>query len=173
MGPVAELQAMTATLAHERIEVEDAAIAAVRFQSGAMGVIQATTAAYPGYLKRIELHGTDGSAVLEEEDLKKWDFRKPTAADKRILAEMSQQKSTGGGASDPAAIGHHGHAAEFKDFVEAIRKNTKPAVDGHEGRRSVEIILAVYKSAETGRIIDLPLASDPALKARKAGLKVG
>lgn len=169
MGPVSELVAMTATLAHERIEVEDAALAALRFRSGAMGVIQATTAAYPGYLKRIELHGTDGSAVLEEEDLKKWDFRKPTAADKRIQAEMAQQKSTGGGASDPAAIGHHGHAAEFKDVVEAIRKDTRPAVDGLEGRRSVEIILAVYKSAETGRAIQLPLASDPVLKARKAG----
>lgn len=168
MGPVAEISAITATLAHERIEVEDTAIATLRFENGALGVLQATTAAYPGYLKRIELHGTDGSAVLEEEDLKKWDFRKLTAADRRIQEEMKQQRSTAGGASDPSAIGHHGHAMQFKDFVDAIRKDRDPRIDGHEGRRSVEIILAVYKAAEIGRRVQLPLQSDPALKARKA-----
>lgn len=168
MGPVAELTAMTATLAHERIEVEDTAMATLRFENGALGVIQATTAAYPGYLKRIELHGTDGSAVLEEEDLKKWDFRKLRAADRRIQEEMQKQRSTAGGASDPAAIGHHGHAMQFKDFVDAINKNRRPLVDGPEGRRSVEIILAIYKAAETGRAVPLPLKSDPTLNARKA-----
>jgi UDP-N-acetyl-2-amino-2-deoxyglucuronate dehydrogenase len=168
MGPVAELISMTATLAHERIEVEDTAMAALRFENGALGVIQATTAAYPGYLKRIELHGTDGSAVLEEEDLKKWDFKKPTAADRRIQEDMKKARSTGGGASDPAAIGHHGHAVEFKDFVDAIQKDRTPSIDGREGRRSVEIILAIYKAAETGRAVTLPLKGDPTLKARQA-----
>ena len=168
MGPVAELTSMTATLAHERIEVEDTAMAALRFENGALGVIQATTAAYPGYLKRIELHGTDGSAVLEEEDLKKWDFKKPTAADRRIQEDMKNARSTGGGASDPAAIGHHGHAVEFKDFVDAIQKDRTPSIDGREGRRSVEIILAIYKAAETGRAVTLPLKGDPTLKARQA-----
>jgi len=76
MGPVEEIQAQTATLAHKRIEVEDVATATLKFKSGALGVIEATTAAYPGYLKRIELHGSEGTAVLEEEDLKTWDFAK-------------------------------------------------------------------------------------------------
>jgi predicted dehydrogenase len=171
MGPVVEIQANTATLAHERIEVEDVAVATLRFANGALGTLEATTAAFPGYLKRIEIHGSEGSALLEEEDLKGWDFAKPRKEDKAILDEMKKHKSTGGGASDPSAIGHHGHAIQFRDFVEAVKKNRPPAIDGHEGRRSVEIILAVYKAAETGKPVKLPLASDPVLKARATGKK--
>jgi predicted dehydrogenase len=171
MGPVAEIQANMATLAHERIEVEDAVVATLRFKSGALGVLEATTAAFPGYLKRIEVHGSEGSAVLEEEDLKAWDFAKPRKEDKSILEHMKQHKSTAGGASDPAAIGHHGHAMQFQDFVDAVRKDRPPAIDGHEGRRSVEIILGVYKAAETGKTVNLPLKSDPLLKARAAAKK--
>ena len=70
MGPVVEIRAQTATLAHRRIDVEDTAVATLKFKSGALGVLEATTAAWPGYLKRIEIHGSEGSAVLEEEDLK-------------------------------------------------------------------------------------------------------
>ncbi len=171
MGPVVEIQANTATLAHERIEVEDAAVATLRFANGALGVLEATTAAFPGYLKRIEIHGSEGSALLEEEDLKAWDFAKSRKEDKAILDQMKQLKSTGGGASDPAAIGHHGHAMQFQDFLDAVKKNRRPAVDGLEGRRSVEIILGVYKAAETGKPVKLPLKSDPVLKARRAGKK--
>jgi predicted dehydrogenase len=171
MGPVVEIQANAATLAHERIEVEDVVVATLRFANGAIGVLEATTAAYPGYLKRIEIHGSEGSALLEEEDLRAWDFAKPRTEDKAIFKEMKEHKSTGGGASDPAAMGHHGHAMQFRDFVEAVKKNRPPAIDGHEGRRSVEIILGVYKAAETGKSVKLPLKSDPVLKARKSKAK--
>ena len=171
MGPVAEIQANTATLAHERIEVEDVAVATLRFENGALGVLEATTAAFPGYLKRIEIHGSEGSAVLEEEDLKAWDFAKPRKEDQAILEEMQKHKSTGGGASDPSAIGHHGHAIQFRDFVDAVKKNRPPAIDGPEGRRSVEIILGVYKAAETGKTVKLPLKGDPTLKSRARGKK--
>jgi predicted dehydrogenase len=167
MGPVVEIQANTACLAHKRIEVEDVAVATLKFANGALGVIEATTAAYPGYLKRIEIHGAEGTAVLEEEDLKTWDFAKSKREDKAILEQMQKRKSTGGGASDPAAIGYHGHAMQFRDFVEAIRKDRAPAIDGREGRRSVEIVLGIYKAAETGKRVELPLKSDPVLKARK------
>jgi len=163
MGPVEEIQAQMATLAHKRIEVEDVAAATLKFANGALGIIEATTAAYPGYLKRIELHGSEGSAVLEEEDLKAWDFAKSRRSDAAILKAMKTKKSKGGGAADPSAIGHHGHTMQFKDFVHAIRTDSTPAVDGHEGRRSVEIILAIYKSATTGRTVKLPLKSDPKL----------
>jgi predicted dehydrogenase len=171
MGPIVEIRAQTATLAHQRIAVEDTAIAIVRFESGALGTIEATTAAYPGYLKRLELHGSAGSAAMEEEDIVRWDFAKPNRRDAEVHKAMSARKSTGGGASDPAAIGFHGHAHQFADVVDAIRKNRKPAVDGAEGRRSVEIILGIYKAAETGRAVMLPLASDPSLKARKIKAK--
>jgi predicted dehydrogenase len=163
MGPVAEVQAYTATLAHERIEVEDVAVATLRFESGALGTLEATTAAFPGYLKRIELHGSEGSAVMEEEDIRAWDFMKKSRSDAAVQRQMATSKSTGGGAADPAAIGHHGHAMQLQDFVDAIRKDRTPAIDGHEGRRSVEIILAIYQSAKTGKKVTLPLKGDPKL----------
>ncbi|BBO32633.1 Gfo/Idh/MocA family protein [Lacipirellula parvula] len=161
MGPVEEVQAFTATLAHDRIEVEDVATATLRFASGALGVIEATTAAFPGYLKRIELHGSEGSAVLEEEDIKAWDFAKKLRSDAAVHRQMASRKSTGGGAADPSAIGHHGHKLQIQDFVEAIRKDRAPAVDGPEGRKSIEIILAIYQSAKTGKRVTLPLKNDP------------
>lgn len=170
MGPVVEVRAQTGLLAHERIAVEDVAVAAVRFANGALGVIEATTAAFPGYLKRIEIHGSEGSAVMEEEDLVKWDFAKKQRRDALIHQQMAQRRSGGGGAADPAAIGHHGHLRQFKDVLQAIRKGDTPLVDGVEGRRSVEIILAIYRSAETGKAVSLPLPADPALRARKTAL---
>ena len=155
MGPVASVSARTATLAHTDIEVEDVCVANLEFENGALGVIEATTAAYPGYLKRIELHGSKGSAVLEEEDIKAWDFAKETKADKQLKERMAGRTETGGGAADPAAIGHHGHTHQFKDVLKAIKNGGTPAIDGHEGLRSVEVIAAIYKSAKSGRTVKL------------------
>jgi predicted dehydrogenase len=155
MGPVESISAQTATLALENIEVEDVAVASLRFANGALGVLEASTAAYPGYLKRIEIHGSAGSAVLEEEDIKVWDFQKELKSDQALRERMAGRTKTGGGAADPSAIGHHGHAAQFKDVLQAIKQGTSPAIDGAEGRRSVEIILGVYKAARTGKTVKL------------------
>jgi UDP-N-acetyl-2-amino-2-deoxyglucuronate dehydrogenase len=159
MGPVAEIRAQTALLAHERIAVEDTAVASLRFENGALGVIEATTAAFPGYLKRIEIHGSQGSAMIEEEDIVKWDFAKKDSRDAAIRRQMARGKSTGGGAADPAAIGHQAHAKQFRDFVEAMQKGWPALIDGAEGRRAVEIILGIYKSADTGKSVKLPRAA--------------
>ena len=167
MGAVSEITAQTGLLAHERIAVEDTAVATLRFANGALGVIEASTAAYPGYLKRIEIHGSEGSAAMEEEDVVAWDFAKKARGDAAIHQRMASRVSTAGGASDPAAIGYHGHRDQFRDVLAAILEDRPPAIDGHEGRRSVEIILAIYKAAETDRTVKLPLASDPVLAAQK------
>ena len=167
MGPAVEVTAHTATLTHKRIAVEDTAVATVRFKNGALGVIEATTSIYPGFLKRIEIHGNAGTAVMEEEDIKSWDFAKKNRRDAAIHKKMAGSKSSGGGAADPSAIGHHGHAMQFRDVVKAINKGTKPAIDGPEGRRSVELILAIYKAAESGKAVKLTLKSDPVWKSRK------
>lgn len=148
MGPVVEVSAQTGLLAHKNIEVEDCAVATVRFENGALGIIEASTAAYPGYLKRIEISGSTGSAVLEEEDLIKWDFEVSLPEDDEIHEQMKNRVSGGGGAADPAAIGYHAHAMLFADVIDAIRTGRKPLVDGHEGRKSVEIICAIYESAK-------------------------
>lgn len=167
MGPVTEISAYVDTLAHERIAVEDTAVATLRFANGALGTIEASTAAYPGYLKRVEIHGSQGSAVMEEEDIVKWDFAVPQPEDAEIKAAMEARRSTGGGASDPTAIGYHGHMHQFADVLAAIEEDREPAVNGPEGRRAVEIILGIYHSAELGTSVKLPLAGDPPLKARE------
>lgn len=167
MGPVRRVTARTATRAHKRIDVEDIAVATLEFKSGALGVIEATTAAYPGYLKRIEIHGSEGSAVLEEEDIAAWDFAKKRRGDAAMLRKLSAVTEIGGGASDPASIGFAGHAAQFKDVLRAIKSGEKPLIDGVEGRKSVEVILAIYKAAETGGTVELPLKRDPVWKHRK------
>jgi predicted dehydrogenase len=167
VGPVVEVTAQAGLLAHERVAVEDTVVATLKFKNGALGVIEATTAAYPGYLKRIEVHGSEGSAAMQEEDVVAWDFANKAPGDAAVHKRMAESISTAGGASDPAAIGHHGHTEQFRDVLSAIRENRKPAIDGVEGRRSVEIILAIYKAAETGKVVKLPLKSDPVLRARK------
>ncbi len=99
MGPVVEVRARTGLLAHERIAVEDVAVATVAFANGAVGIIEASTAIYPGYLKRIEIHGSAGSAVMEEEDIVKWDFAKPAKRDAAIqqkMAETQEHRRRGG-----------------------------------------------------------------------------
>ena len=148
--------------------MEDVAVATVRFANGALGVIEATHGRLPRLSEAHRASRLGGSAVMEEEDLVNWDFasRKPHATP-TIREKMANRKSGGGGAADPEAIGHHGHARQFQDVVHAIRKGGAPAIDGPEGRRSVEIILAIYKAAETGRAVTLPLTSDPTLTARK------
>lgn len=155
MGPVAEVNARTATMTHQRIEVEDVAIANLLFKNGSLGVIEATTTAFPGSLKRIEICGSGGMAILEEEDLKQWTFAEETPEDEAVRARMAGKTKTGGGAGDPAAIGHHGHTMLFNEFTAAIHENRVPLIDGKEGRRSVELIQAIYESAKTGQTIKL------------------
>jgi len=155
MGPVKQISALTDTMTHERIEVEDVAVATLRFANGALGVIEATTTAYPGALKRIEICGSEGSAILEEEDIKQWDFKNETPEDERIRKEMLGKTETGGGAADPAAIGHHGHTLLFEEAISAINENRPSILDGHEGRRSVEVICGIYESAKTGKVVQL------------------
>ena len=97
MGPVVEVRARTGLLAHQRIAVEDVALATVEFANGAMGIIEASTAAYPGYLKRIEIHGSEGSAVMEEEDIVKWDFAKAARGDAAIRRQMAERRAAAAG----------------------------------------------------------------------------
>jgi predicted dehydrogenase len=153
MGEVAAVTAMTATLAHERIEVEDTAVATLRFKSGALGVIEAATSAYPGLLKRTEIHGDRGSARVEQDDITLWDFQEKVPSDNEVFAAMAGRTGFKAGASDPRGITHVGHRDQLIDFLQAIDTGREPAVDGREGRKSVEIIRAIYRSTQTGRAI--------------------
>jgi predicted dehydrogenase len=151
MGPVTQVSGFTATLAHERIEVEDTAVACLRFANGALGVIQATTSVHPGLPKTVAVHGDKGTAVIEQDDVLRWDFIPETEEDRRIKERFAQKTGASGGSSNPAAISHVGHARQLADFVRAIRTDSAPLVDGREGRKAVAVIEAIYRSAQTGR----------------------
>jgi predicted dehydrogenase len=158
MGDVDSIVAQTATLAHNRIEVEDTAVASLRFKNGALGAIEAATSAYPGLLKRTEIHGDRGSARVEQDDITLWDFQEKVPSDNEIFSAMAGQSGFKAGASDPRGITHIGHRDQLIDFVEAIDRGREPLVDGREGRKSVEIIRAIYRASETGAAVKLPLS---------------
>ena len=155
MGPAAAVSGFTAMLAHERIEVEDTAVALIRFRSGALGVIQATTSVHPGYPKTIAIHGDRGSAVIEQDDVMRWDFTPETEEDKAVRARFAAKVGASGGAADPRAISHEGHRRQLADFVDAVRGHRAPMVDGREGRKSVDLICAIYESNRTSRVVEL------------------
>ena len=147
-GPVAEVTGYTATAAH-RMEAEDLACAAVRFASGALGVIDATTAAWPGFPERIDLAGTDGTATLAGGELRvAWhDGRAETVA---------ADASAGGTGADPMAFSHEGHRAVLADFLSAIRTGTAPRVSGAEALKVHRLIDALIETGRTGRPVRLP-----------------
>lgn len=151
MGPVIEVSAFADTLGHERLHFEDVSVAALRFANGALGVIEAATAVYPGFFKKLEISGTRGSAVLEEESLTTWSFAEETAEDERLRAEYRQKGDSGGGAADPNSIDFRLHAAQFRNLMDAIEGKAELLIGAREGRKAVAIILAIYESARSGR----------------------
>jgi UDP-N-acetyl-2-amino-2-deoxyglucuronate dehydrogenase len=155
MGPVTHITGMTTMLAHERIEVEDTAVACLRFKNGALGVIQATTSVWPGLPKTIGIHGDRGTVVIEQDDLLRWEFNPALPEDEVLRMRFAQKTGASGGSSNPAAISHVGHVRQLADFVQAIEAGRPPAVDGREGRRAVELILGIYQSNATGRVVEV------------------
>jgi predicted dehydrogenase len=127
----------------------------LRFKSGALGFIQAATSIWPGYPKTIAIHGDQGTAVIEQDDLLKWDFKVAKPEDDAIRARFAQKVGGSGGSSNPAAISHVGHARQLADFIEAIQQGRAPLVDGREGRKAVEVIIGAYTSNQGGKLVEL------------------
>ncbi len=153
-GDVEEVSAYTTLRSHERIEVEDTGVAVLKFKSGALGVIEGTTAIYPGFLKKLEVLGSDGSAVLEEESLTTWTFRNETEEDEKIR-ESFKESGSSGGAADPKAINNKGHEMQFDDFALAIIEGRAPYISGKSASKAVQIINAIYRSAKEGKSVTL------------------
>ena len=159
MGKVDSVQAFEGNRRHKGIEVEDTVVAVLKFANGAMGNIECSTAIFPGDLKRIEINGTVGTAVLQESNLTKWEFLEMTAEDSQLNEDMKGNAlAHGGGASNPADISFVGHQRQIEDMIHAIETDTQPMVDAVEGRKAVEIVLAIYESARTGKMVHLPLS---------------
>jgi UDP-N-acetyl-2-amino-2-deoxyglucuronate dehydrogenase len=143
LGDVARVQAHTATMLHA-IEAEDTVIATLEFTSGAFGVFHATTAAYPGYPRRVEISGSEGTVILEHDRIVATDLRDvPTEATEEVARDENQS------ASSPVVSDVRGHQAVLEDFIQAIQGKTTPACDGCEGRRSLALVEAIYRAAQS------------------------
>jgi UDP-N-acetyl-2-amino-2-deoxyglucuronate dehydrogenase len=156
MGPVESVQSVAANIKHKGIEVEDTVVSALKFANGALGTIECSTAVFPGIFKRIEIMGTTGTAILEESSLIKWQFQKETSEDEIIINKMSEGNVSHGGVSNPADISFAGHQKQLEDMMHSIETGKKPLIDGTDGRKSVEIVLAIYESVRSGRRVTLP-----------------
>jgi len=142
LGDVVRVQARTGTLLH-KIEAEDSAAAILEFSSGALGILHATTAAYPGYPRRVEISGTEGTVILEHDRVTAASLRTPPSFAKSAPLDENQS------ASSAAVTDFRGHQAVLEDFLQAIQQNRAPACDGFEGRRSIALIEAIYRAAKT------------------------
>lgn len=140
-GPARRVASATATRLH-RIEAEDTAVAAIEFETGALGTVEATTAAYPGYARRIELTGSNGTAVLEGDRLVAIDLR-----DGASDLPPASPPSADARAASPQVADASAHTAIVEDFIHAIRTGARPCCDGIEARRSVDLIQRIYSQA--------------------------
>jgi UDP-N-acetyl-2-amino-2-deoxyglucuronate dehydrogenase len=148
-GPVSRVTARTKTSLHQ-IEVEDTAVAVLEFANGALGTLEATTAAYPGYKRRVELTGTEGTLVLEHDRLIAADLRHPV--DDLVAGEALDQNQS---ASSPVVSDVRGHQRVLQDFIDAIQTGREPTCSGREGRRSVALVEAIYKAQRAGHWVDV------------------
>jgi UDP-N-acetyl-2-amino-2-deoxyglucuronate dehydrogenase len=141
LGDVRQVQAWTGRLFH-KLECEDTASALLEFENGARGVLSVTTAAYPGYPRRVEITGTSGTVCLEQDRIISADLRGAPPRDAGVVPTSDDQRS-----SSPTVNDFRGHQAVIEDFLQAIRDNRAPNCDGAEGRRSVALVQAIYAAA--------------------------
>lgn len=151
MGPVKRVSARMGALVHD-IEVEDTVVATLEYESGALGVIEATTTCHPGMPARLEFSGSGGTIAMEADQITVWD----------IEGEEGPVADAGGSdvakaASDSKTFGTEGHKVQIAEMVRVVTDGEHPLIDGPEGRRALELILAIYQSARTGEAVELPL----------------
>lgn len=147
-GDPQRVTAKMRTLNHS-IEVEDSLVALLEYPAGHLGMIQATTNAYPGFAERLEFHGTRGSVIYHKGEARlEWHLRDPDQT-------WEETTETSNAASAPMDISAAGHIAQFRDFAAALREGRSPSIGPLEGRRSVDLIAAVYSSARSDIPVEL------------------
>ena len=146
LGDVDRVYAATRTALHA-IAVEDTAVACLEFASGAVGTLEATTAAFPGLPRRLELTGSEGTIVVERDRVVSVALRTPRDAPRH------DEGTTSPSSTSPVVSDIRGHRRVLEDFVAAIRTGAAPLCDGREGRRSVALVEAMYRSARAGAAV--------------------
>ena len=168
-GEVESVCAYADRTIHDGIETEDNAVAIVKFQNGALGVIEGSTSCFSptGHPAEVHLCGSDGSIFMRDNSFTVWDFKKKRPSDIKIRQKYrADSGEAGAGAADPKAIDFIGHRKCFEDAVRSLKTGRKPLIDGPEARKSIEIILAIYRSALTGgKPVRLPLKRTPDRKS--------
>ena len=156
-GPVRSVFGYADTLGHE-MEAEDTASAVLRYDGGALGVIQGATSCWPGDPARVEIHGTKGTIVLEAGKVVVWKLTDASLDEERALTGADADE--GRTFSDPTAVAYREHKLQIEDMIEAIEQDREPYVTGEEARKAIEVIRAIYLSAQRDCEMHLPL-DDP------------
>jgi len=146
-GDVVSVQA-TSMAALYKIEVEDTLVASLQFANGALGILQATTSVFPGYPRRLELTGSEGTLIIEQDRLLAADLRNPP--DDLLRGGAADRNPS---ADSPVVSDARGHQAVLQDFLDAIRSNSTPRCDGREGRRSLALVEAIYAACRSGQTV--------------------
>jgi len=149
LGDVKRVYAKSLTALHD-IESEDTLVSTLEFANGAIGTIEAATSVFPGYARRIEITGSEGTIVFEHDRIVRADLKKPSS-----LTLEPQPQDTNRSSSSPIVSDVAGHRRILEDFINAIRTGERPRCDGYEGRRSVRLVEAIYRSASLGEPVDL------------------
>jgi UDP-N-acetyl-2-amino-2-deoxyglucuronate dehydrogenase len=155
-NPVEEVFAYTDERGHDPslIEVEDTAVAVLRYRDGTLGQVLGATSMYPGSLKRIQVAGRDGTAEILEDDLVTWSFRDERPEDEAVR-ERFRDGTESGGAADPMSIDSDNHRRNIADFLESLESGSGYPLDGREARKAVAVIESVYESAEAGEPVQV------------------
>jgi UDP-N-acetyl-2-amino-2-deoxyglucuronate dehydrogenase len=153
LGDVERVSAKAITALHN-IEVEDTVVATLEFANGAIGTLEAATSVYPGYRRRVELTGTEGTLILEHDRIITADLRTPIPD---LVGPTEENRNPN--ASSPIISDVGGHRKILEDFLRAIETDGRPLCDGQEGRRSVELVQAIYESSRTGQPVRLTTRS--------------
>jgi UDP-N-acetyl-2-amino-2-deoxyglucuronate dehydrogenase len=150
VGPVESLQAYTATLARD-IEVEDTGVLSLRWRNGALGSMNVTMLTYPrnleGSITILGEHGTVRIGGVAVNEIQQWEFATPDADDDKVRDASYETTSVYG----------FGHPLYYDNVIKVMRGEAEPETDGREGLKSLEVLIAAYKSARDGKRVALPL----------------
>ncbi len=155
-GPVRRVTGRCANRLHAGIEVEDTAVGVVEFANGALGTVEASTACAPGLPRRVEVSGTRGSAVLEDDRIVRWQFDRESPEDEAIRVRHGAGENLQGGSQNPLAISSEGHRRQLAELVDAIRLGTPLRIPGAAAKDAVKLICAIYESSRTGQPVTFP-----------------
>lgn len=147
MGGVKKVNAITRTQLHN-IEVEDAAVAVVEYNNGAIGVIEGATCVNPANNCCFEIHCENGTISFDDEGVLRWVLNGEEVAVDGVAGEA-------GAKSDPTKLSENGHSPMVNDLVSSILNDTEPSIGPKEARKAVDTILAIYQSSREGREVEV------------------